>query len=232
VFDECLVSRFDLLTTTAPDVLVTPPIFIAFDCLYRDGRDLRAEPLGERRGILERVVAGELVLPCRRLPADGTEAWAEVQQRGLEGLVAKHEASAYRGGPSRSWLKCKVRHVETFLIGGLALGDKARGLLVGEMDGGRLVYRGLVEFGVSAAMLRELARSPLVRDASPFGPWRRRQTVWLEPRLSVEVQYNERTGGRLRGAVLLIPPGRLAPVAGGRGNPSRLPGGCPRRQAT
>ena len=83
---------------------------MAFDCLYWDGRDLRQQPLDERRKALERVVAGELVLPVRRLAADGAEAWAEVQRRGYEGLVAKNESAPYRGGLSRSWLKVKVRH--------------------------------------------------------------------------------------------------------------------------
>jgi ATP-dependent DNA ligase len=67
----------------------------------RDGRDLRPEPLGERRRILERAIAGSgLVLPCRRLHADGADAWAEVQRRGLEGLVAKDEGG--QGAPYRS----------------------------------------------------------------------------------------------------------------------------------
>ena len=59
VFDERLVSRFDLLGESAPTEVVTPPIFMAFDCLYRDGRDLRSLPLGERRLFLERVVGGD-----------------------------------------------------------------------------------------------------------------------------------------------------------------------------
>jgi bifunctional non-homologous end joining protein LigD len=78
VFYERLVSRFDVLGDSSPDIVVTPPIFMAFDCLYRDGTDLRQEPLSERRAILERVGIGELVLPVRRLPADDAKAWAEV----------------------------------------------------------------------------------------------------------------------------------------------------------
>ena len=77
------------------------PILMAFDCPYRDWRDLRQQPLGERRLCLERVVAGELVLPVRRLPADGAEAWAEVQRRGYEGLVAKNESAPYRSDDVR-----------------------------------------------------------------------------------------------------------------------------------
>jgi ATP-dependent DNA ligase len=45
--------------------------------------------LDERRVILERVVAEDLVLRVYRLPGDGIEEWAEVQRRGYEGLVAK-----------------------------------------------------------------------------------------------------------------------------------------------
>jgi ATP-dependent DNA ligase len=44
----------------------------------------------------------------RRLAADGLEAWKQVVERGYEGYVAKDEASEYRGGPTRSWLKVKV----------------------------------------------------------------------------------------------------------------------------
>jgi ATP-dependent DNA ligase len=32
-----------------------------------------------------------------------------VVERGYEGLVAKDEASAYEGGPTRRWLKVKQR---------------------------------------------------------------------------------------------------------------------------
>lgn len=50
-------------------------------------RDLRAEPLSARRRAHKRVTAraGELVPPVRRLPADGVEAWAEVQRRATRG---------------------------------------------------------------------------------------------------------------------------------------------------
>jgi bifunctional non-homologous end joining protein LigD len=203
VFDEHLISRFHLLNATDPDGGITRPLFMAFDCLYQHGRDLRPKPLSERRQILGRAIAGaDLVLPCRRLPADGAEAWAEVQRRGLEGLVAKDEAAPYRGGPSRAWLKVKVGHEGRFLIGGVGLAEGVRGLLVGELIAGELVYRGTVELGVSGAMLREQAGSPLTRATSPFIDLvRRRGVTWLEPRVTVEVQYNL-TGGRLQAAVL------------------------------
>jgi bifunctional non-homologous end joining protein LigD len=48
-----LVSQFHLLGDLA-DELTTPPLLMAFDCLYIKGRDLRGRPLHERRAILER----------------------------------------------------------------------------------------------------------------------------------------------------------------------------------
>jgi ATP-dependent DNA ligase len=66
--------------------------------------------LRDRRARLEDVVAGsELVFPVRRLALDGLEAWKQVMERGYEGHVAKDEASAYEGGPTRRWLKVKQR---------------------------------------------------------------------------------------------------------------------------
>jgi ATP-dependent DNA ligase len=52
-----------------------------------------------------------MVLPCRRLPDDGETAWAIVEERGYEGMVAKDPHSTYRSGGTRSWTKVKVRHV-------------------------------------------------------------------------------------------------------------------------
>ena len=108
-FDAHLLSRRAFLHPDPPAV-VTPPIYIAFDCVQASGRDLREHPLGARREVLERLIADHhLLFPARRLPAHGLAAWAEVQRRGYEGLVAKDESSAYRSGRTRSWLKVKLR---------------------------------------------------------------------------------------------------------------------------
>ncbi len=83
VFDHALISRFEWLRHAAPPELVTPPIFMAFDCLYVRGQDLRG-PLFVRRNVLE-----------------------DVLERGYEGLVAKDQQSPYRAGRTLPWLKVK-----------------------------------------------------------------------------------------------------------------------------
>lgn len=62
---------------------------MAFDILYRDGRDLTGRPLHDRPARLPDVVAGsELVFPVRRLAADGLEAWGR--------MIAPHVDQAAR----------------------------------------------------------------------------------------------------------------------------------------
>jgi ATP dependent DNA ligase domain len=74
VFDEKLVSRFEFLAEPNPEVVTTPPVYIAFDVLYARDRDLRARPLEARRKVLEHLVDGaSCVLPVRRLVATGIE---------------------------------------------------------------------------------------------------------------------------------------------------------------
>jgi bifunctional non-homologous end joining protein LigD len=206
IFDDQLVSRFHLLWERAPDVPSTPPLFMAFDCLYLNGLDLRARPLHERRRTLEEQIRDQrLVLPVRRLAADGLQAWAEVQRRGYEGLVAKEESAAYRR--STRWLKSKLRQDGRFVIGGMAMARAGHqgGVLVGEWEGDRLLYRGFVDLGLSRGALDALRTDaqPLARPASPFEDLQRRKdTVWLEPVLEADVSYGRIVGGQLRDPVL------------------------------
>jgi len=63
-----------------------------------------------RRNVLEALVDEQrLILPARRLAADGFEAWAQVLERGYEGMVGKDEASPYTEGRTLAWLKVRQR---------------------------------------------------------------------------------------------------------------------------
>jgi bifunctional non-homologous end joining protein LigD len=105
------VSRFEWLRGRPSDEVATPPMFMVFDCLRLDGVDTRPHPLHARRSLLERVLDGvpPVLLPVRRLAADGLEAWEEVLNRGYEGLVAKDVNSPYISGPTLAWRKVKQK---------------------------------------------------------------------------------------------------------------------------
>ena len=110
IYDQQLRSRFDWLREPDPAAVATPPMFMVFDVLYQDRRDLTGRPLRGRRIRRENAVAGsDLVFPVRRLDPDGFKAWQQVIASGYEGYVAKDEASVYEGGPTMRWLKVKQK---------------------------------------------------------------------------------------------------------------------------
>jgi ATP dependent DNA ligase domain len=45
IYDDHLRSRFDLLRDPDPNAVATPPLLMAFDLMYLDGRDVTQRPL-------------------------------------------------------------------------------------------------------------------------------------------------------------------------------------------
>ena len=111
VYDRAFISRFEWLRRRPTDEPATLPVYMAFDLLELDGRDLRTEPLRVRRRLLERLLRSNgMVFAVRRLAMDGLKAWQEAVARGFEGLVAKDPESPYVGGRTLRWLKVKQPH--------------------------------------------------------------------------------------------------------------------------
>jgi bifunctional non-homologous end joining protein LigD len=206
-FDRRLVSRFQLLQQGE-----VPVVFAAFDCLYRNGRDLREKPLGSRREILETVIGGtDRLFASRRLGPDGLEAFRLAQKKGFEGMVAKNGASVYVERRSREWLKVKVNQEEEFVIGGYTAPAGTRthfgALLLGAYRGADLRYVGSVGTGYTQKTLASLHRGfqPLVRKTPPFAdPPRIKGVTWLAPKLVAQVAFHEWTDeAKLRQPVFL-----------------------------
>jgi len=110
IFDRQLISRFEWLRARPKHEVATPPMYMVFDLLELEGEDLRPRPLLERRQALEQLVAGrQLIIPTRRLVANGLEVWDEVLGCNYEGMVAKDPRSSYTPGRTLSWLKVKQR---------------------------------------------------------------------------------------------------------------------------
>jgi hypothetical protein len=81
----------------------------AFDLIDLSGDDLRREPLEVRKATPKSVLAkaGPSLRLNEHIEADGPTVFAHACKMGLEGIVSKHKASAYRSGRSSDWLKCK-----------------------------------------------------------------------------------------------------------------------------
>jgi bifunctional non-homologous end joining protein LigD len=106
VYDHRFVSRLEWLHRRPKNEPATLPVYMVFDLLELDGRDLRGEPLKVRRRLLGRFIRG-MIFPPRRLSQNGLKAWEEVLARGYEGLVAKDPESRYMPGRTAAWLKVK-----------------------------------------------------------------------------------------------------------------------------
>jgi bifunctional non-homologous end joining protein LigD len=221
VFDREGVSRFQLLQNLGEG----KSVFAVFDCLYKDGRDLRRRPLSERRLALEeslgpnklrskiqnKVPANKVIVPSSRLASDGLEAYRLALKGKFEGLVAKDLSSPYVEGRSNFWLKVKVHQEDEFVIGGYTEPSGSRShfgaLLLGAYDRGKLHFVGKVGTGFNQENLGMLFKQfrPLVRQQSPFvNPPRERDVTFLAPKLVAQISYQEWTADKkLRQPVFL-----------------------------
>ncbi len=185
-----------------------PAIYMVFDLLRLDGRDLTTEPLAERRALLEDLgLDGSWQVPAGY--DDGAMLLEATRQQGLEGVVSKRLSSAYRPGErSPHWLKLAHRHRLSYVVGGWrpqeGTDDRLAALLVGELTADGLVYRGRVGSGIGARQSAALTGlvAGLGRVDSPFADEvprvDARGTHWLEPVLVVDIDTHGRGYERLR----------------------------------
>ncbi|MFF3140370.1 ATP-dependent DNA ligase [Streptomyces sp. NPDC057927] len=125
-----------------------PAHFVAFDLLRLSGTDTTGWPYQRRRAALESVfTARRLSAPWALCPstteADVVREWLTWASVGMEGVVFKRLADAYR--PSvRGWQKYKVRETGEAIVGTVTGSPAApRTLLLGRYDDqGRLQYVG------------------------------------------------------------------------------------------
>jgi bifunctional non-homologous end joining protein LigD len=209
VFDAQGRSSFQALQNALGRVRSAERVqLVLFDCLYLDGRDVRAAPLLERKRLLRAALARGPAQPLLHFSdhvvGRGTEFFAAACAKGVEGVVAKRADAPYRSGRSRAWLKIKCSRRQEFVIGGFTDPSGSRvglgALLLGAYDaGGDLRYCGKVGTGFDGATLTALrgALGKIARKKSAFAdPPRMRGVHWVAPRLVAEVSFTEWTTDR------------------------------------
>jgi bifunctional non-homologous end joining protein LigD len=115
---------------------------------------------------------------------------------GLEGIVSKQLAAAYRSGRSGSWLKIKCRAGQEVVLGGWTTeAGTVRSLLAGVYRGRQFVYVGRIGTGYGEAAAKSLLPhlKALTREASPFegenAPPKEKNVRWLKPSLVAEIEF-------------------------------------------
>ena len=178
--------------------------YVVFDVLFADGRDVRDEPLEERKGLLEGlIIPGHHVIYSKHVIGEGTKLFAQAEKLNLEGIMAKRRDAPYESGKrTRTWLKIKTHKRQEFVVGGYTDPSGSRkgfgALIVGYYQKGKLIYAGHVGTGFNTKMLETLSKrlKGMERKSAPFATPVPRSTGaphWVSPELVCEVRFTEWT---------------------------------------
>jgi bifunctional non-homologous end joining protein LigD len=190
-----------------------PLKFYAFDIIEKDGEDLTALQLIDRKAILEALIGereiGDSLQYSHHVVDNGKQVFNAMCTGGHEGVIAKAADGRYVGDRTKTWLKIKCTKRQEFVIGGWRPSDDGRdmaSLILGTYEKGRFVYRGRVGTGFSIAMrakiLEQLESLQITEPAFTAVPKDiARKAHWVRPELVAEVAYAEITpDGSLRHA--------------------------------
>ena len=195
-------------------VMQIPVVYMVFDIIYLDRKDLTSRPLDERREILQQALVPSPQLQISpATPGEGIALFVAASQQGLEGVMAKRRSSAYQpGARSRDWLKVKVVFDADVVIVGWTEGEGRRKGSIGSLvmavyDEGDLRYVGNVGTGFDKSSLEDaMGRLAAIAETDPpFGSdvirsrAELRKAHWVEPSLVAVVEHRQLTEvGRLR----------------------------------
>lgn len=175
---------------------------VVFDVLFR-GEDLTSSPYEERRRILGELGLESPILVPEPTPTHGIGLFEAVEDRGMEGIVAKRLGSPYLPGRrSADWRKVSVRRRLRAVVGGFLPGEGGRQSTFGSLLVGLYVPAGLrwiaaVGSGFDESSLSafheaviqlERADSPFINAVIAPGSPR-----WVEPGIVINVEYKEWT---------------------------------------
>jgi bifunctional non-homologous end joining protein LigD len=106
-------------------------VFVAFDLLRLNGRNLRERPLKERRAALVELLGDPIpegILLSREVEGTAEQIYRHACRLGLEGVVSKRKDSPYTSGRRREWVKTKCVQSDGFIAIGYVHGKGFGGL--------------------------------------------------------------------------------------------------------
>ena len=211
------VSSFQLLQAFELGEQRPPIYYYVFDLLRLDGKDLRQQPLVQRKVQLEMLVDNnsDLVRYSASLGDDGKKLLKKAQELGLEGLIGKRQDSKYEAGKrSGAWIKLKLHQEQEFVIGGFTDPEGNRkhfgALLLGFYENKKLKFCGKAGTGFNQKLLKNLHSKflEIPRENCPFinlpekrnGQYGAGVTAaemkhchWVEPKLVCQIKFSEWT---------------------------------------
>lgn len=189
-------------------------IFYAFDLLFLGTKDLRRQPLLDRKQSLKRLLGKAYskspveIRFVEHFENGGDAVLKSACRMSLEGIVSKQAVAPYVSGRSELWTKAKCRAGHEVVIGGwTSNGSQFRSLMAGVYRGDHLVYVGNVGTGFASDKVARLMPrlKAAASEANPFGganaPRKKTGMHWLKPELVAEIEFAGFTGaGMIRQA--------------------------------
>jgi ATP-dependent DNA ligase len=159
----------------------TPASFVAFDLLATGQRNLMPAQQSERRGELERLLAGVqapvYLTPVTKDRKIAVDWLTRFEGAGLDGVIAKPEASPYQPG-KRTMIKVKHARTADCVVAGFRWHksgkDAVGSLLLGLYDDNGVLQHVGVTSSFTMAVRKQLVHelAPLRKDAIQDHPWR------------------------------------------------------------
>lgn len=189
-------------------------IYMVFDLLFLDGKDLRFLPLFERKKLLRALLPKNTnIRYSDHIEENGEMFYKKIGDMGMEGIMAKDSKSPYRAGiRSLDWLKIKKLKTHEAVIGGYTRPRGARkwfgALVLGVYQNNALKYIGHTGGGFDENLLEDLylKLERLKTDTSPFQEKIKVNSpvTWVRPEMVCEVKFQEWTSdGILRQPIFL-----------------------------
>jgi bifunctional non-homologous end joining protein LigD len=184
-------------------------VYIVFDLLQLDGKDLLAMPLIQRKELLKELVnqlGSKQVIYSGHVLNDGEKMYKTAREKGWEGIIGKEAASLYaEGRRSLSWLKMKIVEEQEVIICGYTAPRGSRkkiGALVMGLynEENKLEYIGHCGGGLNGTLIDDLYRKmqPHIRATSPFSEKVKTNmpVTWVKPVLVCQVKFASWTSDR------------------------------------
>lgn len=164
-------------------------VFIVFDLMMIDGKDIRAETTLERRERLQILLddAPGSIQFSEAIQGGGRAFYEAADAMGLEGIVSKRAAAAYVSGRTRAWLKIKSYMVSELEVAGV-LAERGKPTMA------LMVDRQNNSLGGAFITNRKIKERLLARVRSKAGPTPKGMTVkpdaqWLQPGVMARIRH-------------------------------------------
>ena len=203
-------SSFADLQAAFDEGAAHPLTYFAFDLLHLNGRNLRQQPLTERKKLLAQMLESmpqqEMVRYGQHIETEGAAILEEACRLGAEGIVSKLATAPYTSGRTKAWVKIKCVRRQELVVAGFTKPsngtDGIGALLLGYYQGKKLIYAGRTGTGFTQVSGQKLRRQleAMRQKEMPFVDVpgsAAKGALWVRPELVAEVQFSTWTADKL-----------------------------------